>query len=91
MKKITFSDLMNSQNITNPMEQQLFLLSRFFSKPMAEIGNMGIDEVKLMLDEMNVYLEKTQKEFHVSKFKEYKEESEPINSRSEILDIRRDQ
>lgn len=90
MNKITFSDLMNSQNITNPMEQQLFLLSRFFSKPMAEIGNMSIDEVKLMSDEMNVYFEKTQKEFHVSKFKEYEEESEPINNRSEIIDIRRD-
>ncbi len=92
MKVITFSDLIQCQTIENPMAQQLFLLSRFFNISESEIGEMGIGEIQPMLEEMNKYFETCDPYFskkNVS-FGSVPVIDEPIDNRSDILDLRKD-
>ena len=94
-KELTWNDIYNGMSIKNPMEQQLFFLSRFFNIPHEQIQNMIMSEIYPMIKELNIYMEELDKDKNnnTSDFKSSPDSpiiinpEEPVKNRWSILDL----
>jgi len=97
MKDLTYRDIMDACGIKNSMEQQMFLLSRFFEISIDDLNEMSAIDVYPMITEMNEFFEKMEKGagFSMSGYNVPPDPSSPnnpeeIGERYDILDIRKD-
>jgi len=91
-KELTWKDIMDTCQIKDGMEQQIFLLSRFFNMGIENVQALPLQVIHPMMAEMNEYFESID---HSSGFK--MEEfipnpkspniDERVESRSQILDL----
>ena len=87
MSGLTFKDIIDGNIITNPMEQQLFYLSRYFNLPKKTIEAMPYHEVLPMMNEMSKYIEKAMYSAVPADIPTAKPVIESIKDRSDILDF----
>ncbi len=94
-KELTWKDIVDGCHIKDEMEQQIFLLSRFFKIPREELAQLPLQEIHPMMLEMNEYFEGIDNnsgfKFDKTKAIEPNYDSpnynEPVESRSQILDL----
>ena len=92
---LTFKDILDAQSILDPMEQQLFYLSRYFNLTKEKIESMPYHQVTPMIAEMSAYMEKAMKLAYLPKVKiKTVEKSDSIKknelksvTRAELLDL----
>lgn len=94
-KELTWKNVYEGMSIKNPMEQQLFFLSRFFNIPQSTLEKMSMEVIYPMIAEMNEYFERIVPGtgFVETENKSVVEEglvSERIESRFNILDFDND-
>lgn len=95
MKDLTYKDIMDAMVIKDPMEQQMFFLSRFFEIPIDTLNDMSALDVYPMIIEMNEFFGRMEKEsgFSMSGYNVPPNPNSPnvmeeIEERYDILDIR---
>ena len=98
MKKITVKDSIEMQKYKDPMEQQIFLISRYFDISMEDIKNCSMPVYQKMseevmaylnreLDDGSDYLQYVEKQKHIEKQKQYSDKEQITINRSELMDF----
>ena len=99
MNKLTFKDYIDLEKLMaegkSPLEQQCFLLSRYYNLSLEQIKNMDMSVINSMMKELEKYIERTNNldlnerdlNNEIREIKKEDNKKDRVNDRSEILDL----
>jgi hypothetical protein len=85
--ELTMGDIVRGMKMENPMDQQVFFLSRFFNLTQRQVEDTPYQDIYPMIEEMNKYFKKIEPLAFFDKA-DWNDHDEKIDSRTDILDIR---